>query len=132
MKLSSPPFSAASLDQHPPWTILSTRALASTLGTDPIALAMRRYRSIGPKSVPDDWLKGRVTGYLVSDVLAWLGDSRPETTIFRDALGFVTDEPDPVIRLYARAKAQNGQPLIGAKFSSTGRTKYYNYLIDLS
>lgn len=103
--------------------------LSKVIETDAIALAMRLYRGVGPKRIPDDWIKGHIAGFLVSDVRSWLGDTRSETQMFRDALpSDMANEPDDAIRLYARAEAQSGQPLIGATFSKSGKEVYLNYL----
>lgn len=93
---------------------------------------MRLYRGIDLQPVPSNWLHGNVSGFLVAGVRSWLCDSRTETQMFRDALPFdAANEPDELIRLYARVQAQNGQSLIGGTFSERGEDAYLNYLYAL-
>lgn len=123
------PFSPDQLDAYAPWCILTTKVLAEALGTGPIALAMRIYRGVGPRAVPQAWLKGHVAGFLIADVRTWTGDIRSETEMFRGALpASMVDEPEEMIRLYARAEAETGKPLIGGTFTKAGREAYLNYL----
>lgn len=120
-------FSLSMLDRWPPFVILSTKALAEALETDPIALAMRRYRNVGPKAAPADWIKGHVTGFLVADARIWLGDPRSETEQFRAALGDTADS-DAVVRMLTRARAQTETSIVGVTLTTKGYTAYLNYL----
>lgn len=127
------PFPLAQLDPWLPYVILSTKALAEALETDPIALAMRRYRNVGPKAVPADWIRGHVIGFLVADARIWLGDPRSETDQFRATLGDSTDsnDSDAAVRMLTRAHAQNGEPIIGATFTNKGHAAYLEYLYPM-
>jgi hypothetical protein len=116
-----------------PWTVLSTKALASALRIDPITLAMRVYRGVGPKPVPR-WLKGHVVGYMTSSALRWLGDPRSEVDIFREDLisNGLTDltandlPDDDAVRLYSHVAvvANPNVAIVGATFTPKGWKEY--------
>lgn len=124
------PFSLSALDGYLPWAILTTKAVAQVFGTNPLALGMRIYRGAGPKPVPKDWIKGHVAGFMVADLRAWLGDPRDETEMYREAVG-APDETNDAVRLYARARAQNEEAIIGGQFTNKGRASYLNYIYAL-
>ncbi len=128
-----PPFDPKLLrEAHPPWMVVSTQALATVLKVNPVALLMWRYRGAGPVAIPQSWIRGHVVAYLVSDVLNWLGDTRSQCAMFRDALGDLI-QPDEanneaLIRLYVTAKASTSDSIVGAKWTSTGKAGYLKYL----
>jgi hypothetical protein len=97
-------------------------------GIDPIALAMRVYRGVGPKPVPSEWIKGHVSAYFVADVLRWRGDPRDDVVMFRDALKQQLTAEDlrdeAVVRLFACVEAEKARNIIGAEFTSQGRKEY--------
>lgn len=71
-----PPVSEAGFDGRPPWTVISTRTLVTSLGIGDRGLfATWRCRGIGPDELPSTWFRpasGRPNYYLITDVLAWL------------------------------------------------------------
>lgn len=77
-----PPVSEAGFDGRPPWTVVSTRTLVTSLGIGDRGLfATWRCRGIGPDELPSTWFRpasGRPNYYLITDVLAWLAARRGE------------------------------------------------------
>jgi hypothetical protein len=128
------------LSSHPPWTVLSTKSLASALGIDSIALAMRVYRGVGPKPGPATWIRGHIRAYTVSNVLRWLGDTRSSTNMFRDSLiqNDLTDLTandlldDDAVRLYTyvAVEVNPNAAIVGAKFTPKGWKEYLRSIRD--
>jgi hypothetical protein len=96
------------------------------LNIDPIALAMRVYRGVGPTPVDRAWIKGHVVAYQVSEVLRWRGDPRNDVAMFRDALSqtLTADDDEGLVRLFACVEAEKVGNIIGAEFTSKGRREY--------
>lgn len=115
----------------PPWSVITTRTLVTSLQVDRGLFATWRCRGIGPVELPPAWFKsapGAPCHYLISDVLTWLAARRGETLDTRTHWLTWLDTtlgPDCATLEWALKLAENEGPAQGdVRFTPRGWREY--------